>query len=129
MVLPLASLFFFANFWWLPEKVELETSHRVDPTDSFGDEDITIVVNVANKTSISLGNVEIEENLTSMIKLERGTSRALTRLAPGEKAELRLEFHSPIRGHYRIGPLFFFQAEDGIRYLYVTGVQTCALPI
>src|SRR5690349_16455075 len=24
---------------------------------------------------------------------------------------------------------FFFQAEDGIRVLYVTGVQTCALPI
>src|SRR5204862_4785978 len=28
----------------------------------------------------------------------------------------------------RINP-FLFQAEDGIRYLYVTGVQTCALPI
>src|SRR5688572_33405281 len=26
-------------------------------------------------------------------------------------------------------PRFFFQAEDGIRYLTVTGVQTCALPI
>src|SRR6266496_2336472 len=26
-------------------------------------------------------------------------------------------------------PFFFFQAEDGIRDLYVTGVQTCALPI
>src|SRR5262249_56406199 len=25
--------------------------------------------------------------------------------------------------------LFFFQAEDGIRYWSVTGVQTCALPI
>src|ERR1022692_165472 len=25
--------------------------------------------------------------------------------------------------------LFFFQAEDGIRYYKVTGVQTCALPI
>src|SRR5206468_7304543 len=25
--------------------------------------------------------------------------------------------------------VFFFQAEDGIRYLIVTGVQTCALPI
>src|SRR2546428_8425395 len=24
---------------------------------------------------------------------------------------------------------FFFQAEDGIRYLIVAGVQTCALPI
>src|SRR5256886_10296819 len=27
------------------------------------------------------------------------------------------------------GPSFFFQAEDGIRDLTVTGVQTCALPI
>src|SRR5204862_2920143 len=30
---------------------------------------------------------------------------------------------------YLIWHLFFFQAEDGIRDLYVTGVQTCALPI
>src|SRR5438874_5861051 len=29
----------------------------------------------------------------------------------------------------RIFLFFFFQAEDGIRDLYVTGVQTCALPI
>src|SRR5690349_24659564 len=28
-----------------------------------------------------------------------------------------------------IGLGFFFRAEDGIRDLYVTGVQTCALPI
>src|SRR5437667_8913122 len=27
------------------------------------------------------------------------------------------------------GPIFFFQAEDGIRDRDVTGVQTCALPI
>src|SRR5690606_40769898 len=26
-------------------------------------------------------------------------------------------------------PVFFFQAEDGIRDFHVTGVQTCALPI
>src|SRR5690349_230696 len=31
------------------------------------------------------------------------------------------------RGQLR--SFLFFQAEDGIRYLYVTGVQTCALPI
>src|SRR2546429_5031260 len=30
---------------------------------------------------------------------------------------------------YRIGDFFFFQAEDGIRDVAVTGVQTCALPI
>src|SRR6266403_4436663 len=29
----------------------------------------------------------------------------------------------------RIALFFFFQAADGIRALYVTGVQTCALPI
>src|SRR3712207_2416709 len=29
----------------------------------------------------------------------------------------------------RIALLFFFQAEDGIRDIGVTGVQTCALPI
>src|SRR5205807_6550363 len=29
----------------------------------------------------------------------------------------------------RLGRYFFFQAEDGIRYYKVTGVQTCALPI
>src|SRR2546428_2957138 len=28
-----------------------------------------------------------------------------------------------------VGWIFFFQAEDGIRDLIVTGVQTCALPI
>src|SRR6266496_1733146 len=31
--------------------------------------------------------------------------------------------------HQVYGIFFFFQAEDGIRDLYVTGVQTCALPI
>src|SRR5256886_5583063 len=30
---------------------------------------------------------------------------------------------------YRFLFIFFFQAEDGIRDLTVTGVQTCALPI
>src|SRR6266511_2264983 len=28
-----------------------------------------------------------------------------------------------------LSPIFFFQAEDGIRDFHVTGVQTCALPI
>src|SRR2546430_4291579 len=32
-------------------------------------------------------------------------------------------------GRYVLMVTFFFQAEDGIRDLTVTGVQTCALPI
>src|SRR5205809_871496 len=34
-----------------------------------------------------------------------------------------------IRIHIMVLFLFFFQAEDGIRDVAVTGVQTCALPI
>src|SRR6266704_6334838 len=34
-----------------------------------------------------------------------------------------------IKKHDCFTLLFFFQAEDGIRYRNVTGVQTCALPI
>src|SRR2546427_6927023 len=34
-----------------------------------------------------------------------------------------------VRCSYVTGFFFFFQAEDGIRDLTVTGVQTCALPI
>src|SRR5256886_3103995 len=35
----------------------------------------------------------------------------------------------PNSGHRQYMFFFFFQAEDGIRDLTVTGVQTCALPI
>src|SRR2546430_1114764 len=35
----------------------------------------------------------------------------------------------PVYAHVNLDGLFFFQAEDGIRDLTVTGVQTCALPI
>src|SRR2546421_4717565 len=34
-----------------------------------------------------------------------------------------------LAGRVRSAQFFFFQAEDGIRDLIVTGVQTCALPI
>src|SRR2546430_13006739 len=43
---------------------------------------------------------------------------------------LRTREPSPPPGHSACNCfLFFFQAEDGIRDLTVTGVQTCALPI
>src|SRR2546430_9442719 len=48
----------------------------------------------------------------------RGGSTA--RGAPGEVQGVRVRV---------LDVVFFFQAEDGIRDLTVTGVQTCALPI
>src|SRR2546430_14317752 len=37
--------------------------------------------------------------------------------------------HELVENRYKFLAFFFFQAEDGIRDLTVTGVQTCALPI
>src|SRR6266496_4553356 len=42
---------------------------------------------------------------------------------------LALRQNSTARSSAMSPIVFFFQAEDGIRDLYVTGVQTCALPI
>src|SRR2546429_2430529 len=42
---------------------------------------------------------------------------------------LLLHFLSLMLGALLIVVFFFFQAEDGIRDVAVTGVQTCALPI
>ncbi|HWY28169.1 MAG TPA: DUF58 domain-containing protein [Candidatus Sulfotelmatobacter sp.] len=105
MVLPIASLFFLSNIWGLPEKVELAISHQIVPSDSFGDEDIAVHIKVSNRNNDPLGNVEVEEHLLSEIKVESGANRVLTQLGPRDDVELGLTFHSPIRGHYRIGPL------------------------
>jgi uncharacterized protein (DUF58 family) len=105
MVLPIASLFFLSNIWGLPEKVELAISHKIVPSDSFGDEDISVHIRVSNRNNDPLGNVEVEEHLPSEVKVESGASRVLTQLGPRDDVELALTFHSPIRGHYSIGPL------------------------
>src|SRR6266496_4896251 len=43
--------------------------------------------------------------------------------------DLLLHDGATVRVHDPAALVFVFQAEDGIRDLYVTGVQTCALPI
>ncbi len=105
MVLPIACLFFFANFWGLPEKVDIVVGHRVSPGDSFGDEDITDEISITNHSNSSLENIEIVEQLPGSIKLEKGADRILVRLVAGETVSLQLDFKSPIRGRYLIGPL------------------------
>src|SRR5256886_7955606 len=63
----------------------------------------------------------------------RGSIRKLNRLQVSARKELEKQgyvFHTAVRSVTARGLVFFFfQAEDGIRDLTVTGVQTCALPI
>src|SRR5256886_4291211 len=50
-------------------------------------------------------------------------------ITPEERPRISIPRYNETSGYDYVHDLFFFQAEDGIRYLTVTGVQTCALPI
>ncbi len=105
LVLPLASLFFLANVWGLPEKIELQLIRRIVPRESFGDEEIHIESLISNRASADLSNVEIRELLPAGLDLQGGADHLHTSLGPLQSIELSMEFSNPGRGHYSIGPL------------------------
>src|SRR2546430_8941565 len=59
------------------------------------------------------------------IRINRGEKFSELKLSPTRSLNNRAEISSTITAQR----FLFFQAEDGIRDLTVTGVQTCALPI
>src|SRR6266496_1017960 len=62
----------------------------------------------------------------SLKKKNRRSGAAIRFSRPGRPSQRRQDDDSQLHPRPKS---FFFQAEDGIRDLYVTGVQTCALPI
>ena len=121
LVLALASLFFLSNLWGLPDKVEVRVDHQVVPSDSFGDEDILVRIVISNHTNVPLGNVELRESIPDTIKLNEGAAGLHLRLEALERLEISLEFPSPIRGHYVIGPVVV-RVRDGFG-LYLVEVK------
>jgi uncharacterized protein (DUF58 family) len=105
LVLPIASLFFLTNAFGFPEKVEVQLERRINPAESFGDEDIRVESRVLNKGPDSLGNVEIHETLGQGLVPQKGTNRVSTSLGPAEELNLSIELPNPGRGHHQIGPL------------------------
>jgi len=122
LVLALASLFFLSNLSGLPDKVEVQVDHQVVPSDSFGDEDILVRIEISNNTNGPLGNVELRESIPDTIKLQKGAAGLHLRLTALERLEIPLEFPSPIRGHYAIGPLVI-RVRDSFG-LYLAEVKT-----
>jgi uncharacterized protein (DUF58 family) len=105
LVLPLASLFFLTNAFGFPEKVDVELDRRIEPVESFGDEDIRIMGTVRNKGDSVLENVEVLEGLPGQITPEKGTNHLYAALPARDEVDLLFEFENPGRGHYSIGPL------------------------
>ncbi len=126
LVLPLASLFFLSNVWGLPESVKVQLTHRVIPSNSFGDEDIRVRIEILNETNGNLGNVEVHELIPDTIKLDKGAARIRTQLKLLEKLEVQLGFPSPIRGHYLVGPVVLrHETRSGSTLLRQTRTQRC----
>ena len=106
LTLGLASLFFLANVWGLPETVDVKLKRRIIPDQTFGDEDITVEQHIENMDKTSLVNLELVEIISEKkITPRRGTNKTMASLGAFEKQELDFEFPSPPRGNYQIGPL------------------------
>jgi len=106
LTLGLASLFFLANVWGLPETVDVKLKRRIIPEQTFGDEDIAVEQHIENMDKTSLVNLELVEIISEKkITPRRGTNKTMASLGAFEKQELDFEFPSPPRGNYQIGPL------------------------
>jgi uncharacterized protein (DUF58 family) len=129
LVLPLASIFFLSNIWGLAERVELQLKHQIVPSESFGDEDIQIRIQISNMSNQKVENVEVLESIPDAIKLEKGAAHMGLRLGVSERLEFPLEFHSPIRGRYEIGPLVVRARDPFGLYMVETGADGETLSI
>jgi uncharacterized protein (DUF58 family) len=105
LILGLASLFFFSNVWGLPEKIDISLERGIVPDETFGDEDIRVESHIRNLTGATLGNLEIHEILDKRIIPEKGTNHSPASIGPFQELHIILEFPSPPRANYEIGPL------------------------
>jgi uncharacterized protein (DUF58 family) len=105
LILGLGSLFFFSNIWGLPEKVDVCLTRSIVPDETFGDEDIRVESRVRNLSGTTLANLEFHEILDHRIIPEKGTNHSTASIGPFQEIRIVLEFASPPRANYEIGPL------------------------
>jgi len=105
IALALASLFFLANVWGLPERVELKLTRDIVPNETFGHDEVIVKSSISNMSTATLANLEIHELLPSSISPSKGTNRLVASLRPGESADFLVELANLPRANYQIGPL------------------------
>src|SRR5205809_689378 len=88
-----------------------------------------IVVTVSRLISLALGSVGPSEDRVRVAELARCATGAKPIAARVAGREDHRGSWTRVAASVRYRHRFFFQAEDGIRDVAVTGVQTCALPI
>src|SRR2546430_5629749 len=73
--------------------------------------------------------VRVRDNPRASVMIPGGARRTNNMTGGGESGWTHERIREVVIASMRAIGFFFFQAEDGIRDLTVTGVQTCALPI
>ena len=104
LILPIAALFFLANAWGIPEKLQLQYERRIVPSESFGEENIRVDVHIENREKTKLENLEFHDLLPEGILPGKGTNRAIIKLDPLQSTSISYELQSPGRGHHKVGP-------------------------
>ncbi len=103
-VLPIAFLIFTSSKLPKLDPFPLTVTRRIQPSRSFGDEDVDVTLSVTNKSFRPIEALQLEDNLPDGLKLKSGTSRLILSLRPGECAEFKYRLSNPKRGTYVIGP-------------------------
>ena len=101
----LASMFFLANVWGIPEKIDLKLTREIVPNETFGGEKIFVKSSIRNTSTATLANLEITETLPSTIYPSKGKNRLVASLGPEESADFLFELENLPRANYQIGPL------------------------
>ena len=105
LILPIASIFFLSNLWGLPESVRVVLNRTVEPSESFGEGDVSVEVHLENRSGGRLGNVEVLDVLPVNLKPDKGSNSLHVALDSSSVDEIVYKFPSPSRGHTTIGPL------------------------
>lgn len=105
LLLPLASLFFFARNLFFPgETVDIEVTREVSPTRILVGETATVKLRFFNKGSRRIDLIEAHDRLAAEVETIKGTNHLLLSLDPAEEVTSTYEILCPKRGRYDIGP-------------------------
>lgn len=105
LILPVASLFFLSNLAGLPERVVVNLERRVEPTESFGEDNVRVELRLVNLSGSRLANVDAREELPNGLRPEKGAQFFSAVIDKGASVNAAYELPSPGRGHTKVGPL------------------------
>ncbi|HUK51158.1 MAG TPA: DUF58 domain-containing protein, partial [Terriglobales bacterium] len=82
----------------------LAITREIQPKRSIGDEDVDVTLTIRNTTEHSIDGIQLEDKISSQLRLKAGLNRLSIALEPMESVNLRYRVAGPKRGTYDLGP-------------------------